>query len=136
MKMLTIMWKARRICGKQIHMYKIFWYFPKPPTVERIWSKFISGGGRGECRSLIGEAVVDGAAVGRRIKQRLLVNTHPTINQLYGAGMRGVGMSRESGEPVPITSNLDIILIPSSRNAQIGFHQNKGSRRSGKSKNN
>lgn len=79
-------------------------------------------GRRGECRSQIGEAVVDGAAVGRRIKQRLLVNTHPTINQLYGAGMRGVGMSRESGEPVPITSNLDIILIPSSRSAQIGFH--------------
>lgn len=74
-------------------------------------------GRRGECRSLIGEAVVDGAAVGRRIKQRLLVNTHPTINQLYGAGMRGVGMSRESGEPVPITSNLDIVLISSSRSA-------------------
>lgn len=72
---------------------------------------------RRECRSLIGEAVVDGAAVGRRIKQRLLVNTHPTINQLYGAGTRGVGRSGESGEPVPITSNLDIILSSSSRSA-------------------
>lgn len=42
-KMLTIMWKASSTWGKQIHMYKIFWYLPKPPIAERIWSKFIFG---------------------------------------------------------------------------------------------
>lgn len=41
-KMITTMWKARRIWGRQIHTYKIFWYFPNPPIAARIWSKFIS----------------------------------------------------------------------------------------------
>lgn len=41
-KMLTIMWKASSTCGKQIQMYKTFWYLPKPPMEDRIWSKFIA----------------------------------------------------------------------------------------------
>lgn len=38
----TSMWNARKIWGKQIHIYKIFWNFPKPPIRLRISSKFIS----------------------------------------------------------------------------------------------
>lgn len=41
-KMETSMWNARKIWGRQIHMYKIFWNFPKPPIRQRISSKFIS----------------------------------------------------------------------------------------------
>lgn len=38
----TSMWNARKIWGRQIHTYKIFWNFPKPPIRQRISSKFIS----------------------------------------------------------------------------------------------
>lgn len=37
----TSMWNARKIWGTQIHTYKIFWNFPKPPMLLRISSKFI-----------------------------------------------------------------------------------------------
>lgn len=77
-KMLTIIWKARRIWGKQIHMYKIFWYLPKPPTAERIWSKFIFG----KYRS-IWRLYSNGPTSGKEAEgwQQLVVNIHQAITQ-------------------------------------------------------